>query len=72
MSRRHRAEKREVLPDPKFGDTVLSKFMSSLMKHGKKSTAETIMYGAFDRIEERAKSRVPTILFGDVTVDPVR
>ena len=55
MSRRHRAEKREVLPDPKFGDVVLSKFMSSLMQHGKKSTAESIMYGAFDRIEERAK-----------------
>ncbi len=55
MSRRHSAEKREVLPDPKFGDTVLSKFMSSLMRHGKKSTAETIMYGAFDRIEERAR-----------------
>jgi len=55
MSRRHRAEKRDVLPDPKFGDVVLSKFMSSLMRHGKKSIAESIMYGAFDRIESRAK-----------------
>jgi small subunit ribosomal protein S7 len=55
MSRRHRADKRDVLPDPKFGDVVLSKFMSSLMRHGKKSIAESIMYGAFDRIEGRAK-----------------
>ena len=55
MSRRHRAEKREVLPDPKFGDVVLSKFMSNLMYDGKKSVAEGIVYGAFDRVEGRAK-----------------
>ena len=55
MSRRHRAEKREVLPDPKFGDTVLSKFMNNLMYDGKKSAAERIVYGAFDRIEGRSK-----------------
>ena len=55
MSRRHRAEKREVLPDPKFGDTVLSKFMNNLMYDGKKSAAEGIVYGAFDRIENRSK-----------------
>ena len=55
MSRRHRAEKREVLPDPKFGDTVLSKFMNNLMYDGKKSAAEGIVYGAFDRIEHRSK-----------------
>ncbi len=55
MSRRHRAEKREVLPDPKFGDVVLSKFMSNLMYDGKKSVAERIVYGAFDRMEQRAK-----------------
>ena len=55
MSRRHRAEKREVLPDPKFGDVVLSKFMSNLMYDGKKSVAERIAYGAFDRMEHRAK-----------------
>jgi small subunit ribosomal protein S7 len=54
MSRRHRAEKREVLPDPKFGDTVLSKFMNSLMLAGKKSVAEGIVYGAFDRIQGRS------------------
>jgi small subunit ribosomal protein S7 len=54
MSRRHRAEKREVLPDPKFADTVLSKFMNSLMLDGKKSIAEGIVYGAFDRIQGRS------------------
>ena len=54
MSRRHRAEKREILPDAKYGDRVLTKFMNSLMIHGKKSTAEGIVYGAFDRIEEKA------------------
>jgi len=55
MSRRHRAEKREVIPDPKFGDLVVSKFMNSLMKDGKKSTAERIVYGAFDLVESRVK-----------------
>ena len=55
MSRRRRAEKREVLPDPKFGDKVISKFMSSLMIAGKKSTSEKIIYGAFDRIEKDGK-----------------
>ncbi len=53
MSRRHRAEKRVVHPDPKFGDVVLSKFMNILMLDGKKSVAETIMYGAMDRIQAR-------------------
>ena len=48
MSRRHRAEKREVLPDPKFGDLVLSKFMNAIMLDGKKSVAERIVYGALD------------------------
>ncbi|WP_332715467.1 30S ribosomal protein S7 [Pelagibacterium mangrovi] len=55
MSRRHRAEKREINPDPKFGDLVVSKFMNSLMKDGKKSSAEGIVYGAFEIIEERTK-----------------
>jgi len=55
MSRRHRAEKRVVNPDPKFGDLVVSKFMNSLMIDGKKSAAERIVYGAFDLIEERTK-----------------
>jgi small subunit ribosomal protein S7 len=55
MSRRHRADKREINPDPKFGDLVVSKFMNNLMYDGKKSVAETIVYGAFDRIQAKAK-----------------
>ena len=55
MSRRHSAEKREVLPDPKFGDVVVSKFMNNLMYDGKKSVAEGIVYGAFDQIEGKLK-----------------
>ena len=55
MSRRHRAEKREIIPDPKYGDNVVTKFMNSLMFEGKKSAAETIVYGALDRIEQKAK-----------------
>ncbi len=54
MSRRRRAEKREILPDPKFGDVVLSKFMNNLMYDGKKSVAEGIVYGAFDHIQRRS------------------
>ena len=50
MSRRRAAVKREVLPDAKFGDSVLTKFMNCLMYEGKKSVAERIVYGAFDRI----------------------
>ena len=56
MSRRHSAVKRPVTPDPKFGDPVVSKFMSCLMYDGKRSTAERIVYGAFDKIEERSGS----------------
>ncbi|WP_395684937.1 30S ribosomal protein S7 [Aestuariivirga sp.] len=55
MSRRHRAEKREINPDPKFGDLVVSKFMNNLMYEGKKSVAEGIVYGAFDKIQTKAK-----------------
>jgi small subunit ribosomal protein S7 len=50
MSRRHAAEKRQVLPDAKFKDLVVTKFMNALMKDGKKSAAERIVYGAFDLI----------------------
>jgi small subunit ribosomal protein S7 len=53
MSRRRRAEKREVLPDPKFGDLVLSKFMNSLMYQGKKSVAEGVIYSALETIEKK-------------------
>ena len=56
MSRRHRAEKREINPDPKFGNLVVSKFMNSIMYQGKKSVAERIVYGAFDIIESRTKN----------------
>jgi small subunit ribosomal protein S7 len=56
MSRRHKAERREVNPDPKFNDLVVSKFMNSIMKQGKKSVAERIVYGALDRMQNRAKS----------------
>ena len=55
MSRRHGATKREVLPDAKFGDLVLTKFMNCLMYEGKKSVAETIVYGALDTIETKTK-----------------
>lgn len=54
MSRRHAAEKRTILPDPKFGDLVVSKFTNCLMLDGKKSAAEKILYGAFDIIEKKA------------------
>jgi len=55
MSRRHAAEKREILPDAKFGDRVLTKFMNNLMKDGKKSVAEGIVYGALDRVQSRLR-----------------
>jgi len=62
MSRRHAAEKRQVLPDAKFGDTVLTKFMNNLMIDGKKSVAESIVYNALDRVEKRIK-RSPIDVF---------
>ncbi|EIM71930.1 30S ribosomal protein S7 [Nitratireductor rhodophyticola] len=55
MSRRHRAEKREINPDPKFGDTVVTKFMNAIMLDGKKSAAERIVYGAFEQVEDKLK-----------------
>jgi small subunit ribosomal protein S7 len=55
MSRRHSAEKREVNPDPKFSDIVLTKFMNAIMKEGKKSVAERIVYGALERVETKGK-----------------
>ena len=62
MSRRHRAERREIVPDAKFGDLVLAKFMNSLMYDGKKSAAEGIIYGAFDNIQTKTKSD-PLVVF---------
>jgi small subunit ribosomal protein S7 len=64
MSRRRRPEKRVILPDPKFGDITLSKFMNSVMLDGKKSVAEGIIYSALEVIEQRAK-RDPLGVFHD-------
>ncbi|MGZ5986907.1 MAG: small ribosomal subunit protein uS7, partial [Caulobacteraceae bacterium] len=57
MSRRRRAEKREVLPDPKFGDLVVTKFMNYIMYEGKKAVAENIIYGAFDILESKRRDQ---------------
>ncbi|MCQ0093722.1 30S ribosomal protein S7 [Roseovarius sp. M141] len=62
MSRRHAAEKREVLPDAKYGDRVLTKFMNNLMVDGKKSAAERIVYNAMTRVEDKVK-RAPIEIF---------
>ncbi len=62
MSRRHRAEKREIIPDPKFGDLVVTKFMNSVMEDGKKSVAESIVYGALEQIQTRSKQD-PLVVF---------
>jgi small subunit ribosomal protein S7 len=62
MSRRHKAERREVNPDPKYNDLIVSKFMNSIMKEGKKSVAERIVYGAMETMQARAKSN-PLQLF---------
>jgi small subunit ribosomal protein S7 len=56
MSRRHKAEKREVIPDAKYGDLVVAKFMNSVMYDGKKSVAEQIVYGALDIVETKLKT----------------
>jgi len=69
MSRRHRAEKREVLPDAKFGDLVLSKFINAVMYAGKKATAESIVYGALEKIGARIAD--PVKVFRDA-VDNVK
>ena len=58
MSRRHSAEKRKILPDPRFGDLVLNKFMNNLMLDGKKSVAEKIVYGALSIMDEKGKGIV--------------
>jgi small subunit ribosomal protein S7 len=62
MARRRAAEKREVLPDAKYGDPVLTKFMNAVMNDGKKSVAERIVYGAMDKMQARA-SRDPMEMF---------
>lgn len=62
MSRRHAAEKRPVMPDAKYGDTVVSKFMSCLMYEGKRSVAEGIVYGAFEQVKSKS-SQDPLQIF---------
>jgi small subunit ribosomal protein S7 len=62
MARRRAAEKREVLPDAKYGDPVLTRFMNAVMLDGKKSVAERIVYGAMDKMQARA-SRDPLEMF---------
>ena len=54
MSRRRRADKREILPDPRFGDLVLSKFINCVMEQGKKAVAESIVYGAIESLEKKS------------------
>ena len=61
MPRRHSAEKREIIPDPKFGDVVVTKFMNSIMYDGKKSAAERIVYGAFDIVAEKSGEDALTV-----------
>ncbi|ESZ58801.1 30S ribosomal protein S7 [Mesorhizobium sp. L103C119B0] len=61
MSRRHNAEKREINPDPKFGDLIVTKFMNAVMYDGKKSVAETIVYGALDQVQSKTKQEPVTV-----------
>ena len=70
MSRRHAAEKREVMPDPKYGDLVLSKFTNCLMLDGKKSVAEKIIYSAFDIVAKKT-GQEPLKLFHEA-IDNVK
>jgi small subunit ribosomal protein S7 len=63
MSRRNVPAKREILPDPKFGNRTLSKFMNIVMQSGKKSVAERIVYGALDQVAEKNKSNEPLEIF---------
>ena len=64
MARRRRPDKREILPDPRFGDLILSKFMNLVMYEGKKSTAESIVYNALDTVEAKTR-REPIGVFHD-------
>ena len=61
MSRRQAAEKRDIIPDPKFGNIVVSKFMNAIMHDGKKSVAEGIVYGALETIEGKTKQNPLTV-----------
>jgi small subunit ribosomal protein S7 len=70
MSRRRAAERREILPDPKFGNLLLARFINMVMKSGKKSVAERIIYGALDQIQERGSSDPVEVL--DKALDNIR
>ncbi|MBM3537897.1 MAG: 30S ribosomal protein S7 [Alphaproteobacteria bacterium] len=70
MSRRRAAQRREVLPDPKFGDLVLTRFMNSMMYSGKKSVAEGIVYGALDFIQKKTGQDALKVFHG--ALDNVR
>jgi small subunit ribosomal protein S7 len=62
MSRRREVPKREILPDPKFGSTQITKFVNMIMQSGKKSTAEAIMYNALDSISQKGKGESLDVL----------
>jgi small subunit ribosomal protein S7 len=70
MSRRRAAERRETLPDPKYGNTLLARFINMVMKSGKKSVAERIIYGALDQIQQRGNGDPVEVL--DKALDNVR
>src|SRR3977135_4151792 len=72
MSRRHRAAKREILPDAKFGAVVLSRFMNALMYDGKKSVAETIVYNALDVLKRRGGAQADPIRMFHEALDNVK
>ena len=59
MPRKGEVRKRDILPDPKFGDKVIAKFVNTIMNQGKKSTAQRIVYGAFDQIAEKNPASNP-------------
>ncbi|CCB85601.1 MULTISPECIES: 30S ribosomal protein S7 [Parachlamydia] len=63
MSRRHRAEKREIEPDPLYGSVLLAKFINKVMEQGKKSCARRIVYGALDEFSKRVKFESPLEAF---------
>ena len=63
MSRRRKSVQREILPDPRYKDSVLAKFVRALMIDGKKNTAEKLIYSSFDRIEKKEKEKSPLEVF---------
>ena len=75
MSRRSRAPKREILPDPKFGNEMLAKFMNMIMISGKKSVAERIIYGAIDQISSKqsieAEAALEVLVAGLENIKPM-